>query len=237
MAVKEKYQDFNMAKLVSTQQFPRYDESVGRDDQGNYYNTPNKIRLPSVSRALKEFFPESEKSIQAWRKRVGEAEADRISATARNRGSSLHTLIEKYIHRQTDVGKVMPSTMSLFKQMYPILDKMITDVYLVEAPIWSYRYNLAGFVDTVGLYDNVLSTIDYKNSIKPKRYDWIENYFLQTTAYSLMIEEVYGTVITQNVIIIGVVESATPQIFFNDPQKMRNHKFFTERDKENENVN
>ena len=205
--------------------FERRDDAVGREN-GIYYNTPEKIRHPAITTAIKEFYPEKQKFLEEWRNRVGHDEADRISRTARNRGNALHDLIEKYIDDDSDVGKVMPSTMQLIKQIYPLLKEQLGDVYLKESPLWSHKYKLAGRIDALGNWNSVLSTIDWKNSIKPKLEEWVEDYKLQTAAYSFMIQEVYGVEITQNVIVIAVVESNEPQVFISDPRDYLNHPFF-----------
>jgi len=214
--------------MMSLPKFERRDDAVGRKN-GVYYNTPEGIRLPSVSKALSEFYPEKKVSLEEWRKRIGYEEADRISNVARNRGHQLHDLLEKYLIKSTDVGKITPTCFELFKQVKPIIDDNVGEVFLQEAPLWSHKYNLAGRIDLLTNWSSVLSTVDFKNSIKPKRLEWIQDYFLQTTAYSLMIEEVYGVKVTQNVILIAVVEDPSPQVFINNPQEMKNHEFFTSR--------
>lgn len=90
----------------------------------------------------------------------------------------------------------------MFEKTKPVLDK-INFIQCVEVPLWSKEYQIGGKVDTIGNYSNTLSVIDYKSSLKPKKREYIQNYFLQTTAYSLMFEERTRVSIDQIVIIVA----------------------------------
>jgi hypothetical protein len=108
--------------------------------------------------------------------------------------------------------KRTPDLIDSFLKIKPILDERLSVVHAQEAPLYSTHLGVAGRVDCVGVFDGKLSIIDYKTSMKPKRLDWIKNYFMQESAYSIMWEERTGMPITQLVTIISV-DNHEPQVF------------------------
>ena len=122
----------------------------------------------------------------------------------------------------------MPDAIAMFRSIQPLLDKSIEKIYMQEAPLWSNKYQLAGRVDCIATCLKKLSVIDFKTSMKPKKREWVEDYFLQGSAYSFMFEEMYNTKIEQVVLFVAVEESE-PQIFMDNPYKYINHNFFNER--------
>lgn len=179
-------------------------------DEGRKYRTPEGINLPSITTVLSIL---SRDSIAAWRKRVGEAEANRISHRASTRGTKVHEIIEKYIDNKEDYKDgYTPDIVSSFLDVKSILDDRIGRVYAQEAPLYSNHLGVAGRVDCVAEFDGKLSIIDFKTSLKPKRKDWVKNYFMQESAYAIMWEERTGQPIVQLVTIISV-DNAPPQVF------------------------
>ncbi len=179
-------------------------------DKGRQYKTPEGINLPSITTVLSIL---SRDSIAKWRARVGHAEANRISHRASTRGTSVHEIIEKYINNEESFKDgYTPDIISSFLDLKPILDDRIGRVYAQEAPLYSNHLGVAGRVDCVAEFDNQLSIIDFKTSMKPKRLEWIKNYFMQESAYAIMWEERTGRPITQLVTIISV-DNHEPQIF------------------------
>jgi len=179
-------------------------------ESGRIYKTPEGIGLPSITTVLSIL---SRDSIAKWRSRVGEAEANKISHRASTRGTRVHEICEKYVDNDPDYKEgYTPDIIESFMQLQPILDERLTKVYAQEAPLYSTHLGVAGRVDCVGIFDGKLSIIDYKTSMKPKRLDWIKNYFMQESAYAIMWEERTGMPITQLVTIISV-DNAEPQVF------------------------
>ena len=175
-----------------------------------YYVSPNGKHLPSVTTFLSHFKGDS---IAKWRKKVGEEEANKISARASRRGTKFHSLMESYISNQEGFldDKVMPDMRHAFNQFLPILDR-VDNVHYLETMLYSEILGLAGQVDCIAEYDGVPSIIDFKTSLKPKREDWILNYFEQCTCYSLMYEEMTGVQCKQLVVMIAV-DHHEPQVF------------------------
>lgn len=180
-------------------------------ESGRKYKTPEGIDLPSITTVLSIL---SRDSIAAWRKRVGDAEANKISTRASGRGTRVHEIIEKYIDNDENYRDgYTPDIIESFNVMKPVLDGLIGTVYAQEAPLYSNHLGVAGRVDCVAEFDGVLSIIDFKTSMKPKKRDWVKNYFMQETAYAIMWEERTGQPITQLVTLISVDGEDKPQIF------------------------
>lgn len=175
-----------------------------------YYVTPNGTKLPSVTTFLSHFKGDS---IAKWRRKVGEEEANKISARASRRGTKFHSLMESYISNQKGFlnEDVMPDMKQAFYDMQPIIDK-IDNVHYLETMLYSEAIGLAGQVDCIAEYDGVLSVIDFKTSLKSKKEEWILNYFEQCTAYSLMYEDMTGIQARQIVVLISV-DHEPPQVF------------------------
>jgi genome maintenance exonuclease 1 len=178
-------------------------------DGKRYYTLADGTRLPSVTTVLGA---QKKQAIMEWRKKVGEVEANKISKKATSRGTNLHTLCEKYLNNDTFYNKgSMPDALEMFKTIKPYLNK-IDNIHYQEAALWSKQLGMAGRVDCIAEYDGVLSVIDFKTSRRVKKRDDILDYFWQTTAYSLMYEEIIGTPIN-NLVIIMAVEDSAPLIF------------------------
>ena len=151
--------------------------------------------------------------LDAWRARVGEDKASKITTQAANRGTAVHELCENYLSNHEDFARrAMPSNILTFNSIRPILDQHIGKIYGIEHMMYSPTLKAAGTTDLIAEYDGVNSIIDFKTSLKPKREEWITNYFLQSTVYAMMVEEMYGISVPQFVIIIAV-DHEEPQVF------------------------
>jgi hypothetical protein len=180
-------------------------------DGKRFYLTPEGGIYPSMTTVLGEL---KKDVINKWRKRVGEEEANRISTQAARRGTNVHTMCEDYINNHDWYAKRrMPNEIEMFNSIKPILDERITDVVAQEVAMWSHHLNLAGRVDCIAKFDGKLSIIDFKTSSKPKKEEWIDNYFMQEAGYAIMYEELTGVPITNLVTIIAVEGGQEPQVF------------------------
>lgn len=186
------------------------DLSAKTGSTGRTYTTPDGNSYPSITTVLSIL---SREAIQAWRARVGEEEANKISRVASSRGTAVHDLLEKYVDNDPDFAKgVMPHVLQSFKDVQEQLDTRLTKVYSQEAPLYSNHLGLAGRVDCVGVWDGKNSIIDYKTSRKLKKKEWVKGYFMQCAAYAIMWEERTGMPITQLVVLIAV-DNEEPQVF------------------------
>jgi hypothetical protein len=195
-----------------------------------YYVSPNGVKLPSVTTFLSHFKGDS---IQKWRKKVGEEEANKISGRASRRGTKFHSLMESYINNEEGflTKDVMPDMRHAFNQFVPILDRL-ENVHYLETMLYSETLGLAGQVDCIAEFDSVPSIVDFKTSLRPKREDWILSYFEQCTCYSLMYEEMTGIKCKQIVVLISI-DHEEPQVFVKDrkdymPELARKIKQFRE---------
>lgn len=135
-----------------------------------------------------------------WRKRIGEAEANRITRRATSRGTATHSLIENHLlNKEVEFDK--PSPKMLFLQSKETL-KNINNIYALEESLYSEELGVAGTVDCIAEYNGELSIIDFKTAEKPKPRDWIENYFVQAAAYACMFFERTGIPVKKLVIIM-----------------------------------
>lgn len=178
-------------------------------DGKRHYVTPEGV-FPSVTTVLSR--KTSKQSLDEWRARVGEEEANRVMKLATDRGTAVHNICENYILNKEYRKGVMPTYMHTFLQIKPYLDLNVGSVYAVEAPLWSSRLKTAGRTDLLAGWQGVNSIIDFKTSKRPKKEEYIENYFIQATCYSLMAEERTNLKFPQIVIVIAV-DHEDPQIF------------------------
>jgi len=188
--------------------YPKSIRSLINDER--HYDI-GKEKLPSVTTILSATkSDEAKESIARWKAKVGEDEATRVKDTAASRGSNMHLHLEKYIlgtgHKDlTDEGQVAGDMAQV------IIDKGLCDV----SEIWGSEVTLyypglyAGATDLVGVYDYENSIVDFKQSNRPKRKEWIEDYFMQLGAYAMAHNYVYDSDITQ-----GVILMCTPDNYF-----------------------
>lgn len=177
---------------------------------GRTYITPEGNKYPSITTILSE---RSKEGIKAWRKRVGEEAANKISTQAATRGTAVHTLAEDYLNNKEDWSKgAMPANIFSFSQIKPILDKHVNNIWAQEVPLYSDKFMVAGRVDCIAEYDGELCIIDFKTARKPKKEEWITNYFIQASFYAAAFYERTGIAIKKFAIII-TVDGSEPQVF------------------------
>jgi genome maintenance exonuclease 1 len=179
-------------------------------DNGRFYTTPSGEILPSITTVLSV---QNKSGLDAWRKRVGEEEANRVMNQASLRGTAVHQLAEDYVNNEKDWKKgAMPANLFTFNTIKPLLDKHLNNVWIQEAPLYSERLSVAGRVDCIAEWDGVLSIIDYKTSKRPKKREYVESYFIQEAAYAAMFLERTGVPIKQIVTVIAVDDNE-PQVY------------------------
>ena len=156
------------------------------------------VKMPSITSVISW---RNKDKFKAWRKKVGEQEANNITRKATHRGTDAHTLIEEYLNNEDTYTKVLPLSEYLFKQAKPDLDR-IDNIVCQEQALYSTQIGIAGSVDCVAEFDGELSIIDFKTSAKPKPREWIEDYFVQCAAYACMLYEMKGIMVKKFVIIM-----------------------------------
>ena len=173
-------------------------------DGKRHYEINGIEKLPSVTTILKATEPdEKRESLQAWRDRVGEAEATRIVDSAGARGTAMHKILEKYIIEEgyldlTNVGK---EAHNMAMQVIQNGLSNVTEFYGSECTLY-YPGLYAGQTDLIATHKGDMAVIDFKQTNKPKKREWIEDYCLQLAAYGMAHDFVYKTAITKAVIMM-----------------------------------
>lgn len=177
-------------------------------DGKRLYATPDGKKLPSVTTILDRTKPMEERvALENWRKRVGHEQAQAITTEAANRGTRMHNYLEHYV--KTGEHKERPSNpfaWASHAMAETVIDQGLANVdefWGVEVPLY-FPGLYAGTTDGSGVHLGQDSILDYKQTNKPKKEEWINNYKLQLVAYALAHNEVYGTNIRKGVILMCV---------------------------------
>ena len=206
--MKEKYEMKSFSHTPSTKTLPEI--STETINGKRFYVTPEGKKYPSITTVLSG---RSKEGINRWRKSVGDDVANQIMRSAAKRGTAVHQLVEDYLNNEELSNQdVLP--LALFSILKPELDD-INNIALQEGGLYSDKWGIAGRVDCIAEYKGKLSVIDFKTSTKEKKEEWVENYFIQGSAYCEMYEERFNQEINQVVILI-VTECGAVQSFIKD---------------------
>ena len=182
----------------------KYPKSSRSLIEGNRHYDISNEKLPSVTTIISLTQSEEKKqSLEQWRKRVGEQEAENIKNTAATRGTLMHSFLEYYVRGEklldtTDEGQAASGMGQI------IIDQGLRDM----EEVWGSEVTLfypglyAGSTDLCGVYGGRESIVDFKQTNKPKRREWIEDYFVQLGAYAMAHDVVYRTCVDQGVILM-----------------------------------
>jgi len=187
--------------------YPKSSRSV-EDGMRKYLFGEDK--LPSVTSILNATKSEEDKaSLELWKQRVGEVEANKIKTEASSRGTSMHSYIEDFLRGR--INESFFESNEQYKNMAKeIIEKGIKgkleEIYGMETTL-HYPEKYAGTADLVGIYQGKETIIDFKQSNKPKKVDYIQDYFLQLGAYTLAHNVVYKSNITSGVILLCTVDN------------------------------
>jgi len=178
------------------------------EDGKRFYVTPNG-NYPSVTTVLGSL---NKKWLYEWRKRVGEEEANRVSARASGRGTRLHSICEKYIMNEEVFCEGQPPFVEdMFKSIQKYID-YVDVIYGSETPVYSNQLKTAGRMDLFCGIRGEKFILDFKTSSRKKSENSITDYFLQCTAYSMMIRELTGIEVPKMIILMAV-EDDDPLVF------------------------
>lgn len=193
-------------KQITTPEGRRYTDEDGTE-----------FAYPSITTVLGDTADKS--GLLAWRKRVGEAQANAVSRAATTRGTSMHKLCERYLKNEpTDAP--MPSGdedkdflnvltgdwtagQLMFAHIRPALEKL-NNIRALESALYSHKIGIAGTVDCIAEHNGELAIVDFKTSKRPKRRDMIEDYFMQGAFYFMAYNELTGEMPKKIVIMISV---------------------------------
>ncbi len=186
-------------------------EAVSKDGV-RFYPIPGADKYyPSITSITSfknaEFF-------KSWRARIGEEEANRITARTTQRGTAFHSITEDYINGVLNLDSYLennPLSVRMFQSAKSELNR-INKIHCLETFLYSHYLGLAGRVDCIGEFDGELAVIDFKTSTKLKQESYIEHYFVQETAYAAMFLERSGIEVKKIVTLIATEEGST-QVF------------------------
>jgi len=189
----------------------KYPKSIRETLKGVRHYDVNDEKLPSVTTILQATQSlEKAESLARWASRVGQVEADRIKNTAAKRGTAMHSYLETYLQggKVLDLRDVGREASSMAETIIAKGFNDLEEVWGVECTL-HYPGLYAGQTDMCGIYQGRESIIDFKQTNKPKKAEWIDDYKLQLVAYATAHDQVYGTKIEQ-----GVILMCTPDNFF-----------------------
>ena len=172
------------------------------------YVTPEGNVYPSITSILGS---QPKPGIEEWKEKVGYQEANKIMKESAALGTMVHSLCEDYLYNEK-LQCEDQEAISVFNRLRFLLGN-IDNIYGIEVPLHSDILKVAGTADCVAEYNGVLSVIDFKTSRKPKREDWIEDYFIQAFFYSAAFFEMTGALPEQIVILVAVRNSFEVQVF------------------------
>lgn len=172
------------------------------DGKKRLYEAPDGSRMPSVTTILDATSDKTH--LIAWRKRVGEQKAKQITQEAAGVGTSMHGFLEHYTK-----GEELPNKTNLVHvQGRKMAEVVIQDGLSKVDEVWGSEVHLyypdlyAGTTDLVGVHNGVPAIMDFKQTNKPKKEEWIDNYKLQGAAYALAHNHIYETDISKIVIMM-----------------------------------
>ena len=178
------------------------DESTGK----RLYLTPTGHKVPSVTTILDKTKPaEAREALANWRKAVGEQKAQAITTEAANRGTRMHKFLEDYVKGEPLKESVSnPYAQQSLKMAKIVIThglSFVNEVWGSEVPLY-FPELYAGTTDCVGMHQGDPAILDFKQTNKPKKREYIDDYFIQLTAYALAHNEVHGTNIRKGVILM-----------------------------------
>jgi len=190
----------------------RLDES----NRSHMYILSSGKRLTSVTTMINQTISEEKKlGLQNWKQKIGVSVADYIFSESAIIGIETHKLNQNYINMIESNEKYHLLSYAHHGNFIPYLDK-ITNVYGVESKLFSEKLGLAGTADLIAEYDGKLSIIDYKTKRSSQAPEWMTDYFIQITAYSVMWQELTNQKIEQ-LVILASSEQNTIQEFIGLP--------------------
>lgn len=175
------------------------------------YVTPEGKEYPSVTTVLGS---QPKPELEAWKRSIGEEEAERVSKRATHKGTIIHEMCEYYLENKLEERQEQYNFINYmgFNPLKKILDERVDNVVDTELMLYSDRLESAGTIDLIAEFDGKLSIIDFKTSNDIKYESQIKDYFMQSSAYAYMMNEHFGTQI-EDVVILMTVEGGDSLIF------------------------
>ena len=200
----------NIGRKIPKSDRYTYVDASRIEDQGTRLYDVNGTRLPSVTTVLGR--TKNQQFLKEWKAKVGEAEAERIKNVSSSRGTAMHKFLEHYI-----LGTGYDDLTELGQKAKTMAQKVI-DVGLTPVDEWYgsevtlyYPGLYAGSTDLVCSHNGVETVVDFKQANRPKKKEWIEDYYLQIAAYAMAHVYVHNSKIEQ-----GVIMVCTPDLYYQE---------------------
>ena len=179
-------------------------------DGVRYYTLPSGKKAPSIT-SITSFY--NRQTFINWRKKVGEEQANKITKVATDRGTKFHDLVEKYLLNKdiNSIKDVLPTTKARLIAARESLNN-IDNIHALEKPLYSEYFGIAGRVDCIAEYEGELAVIDFKTSKKIKPEKWLQNYFVQETAYACMYYEMTG-ISVKKIVTLMVADNGAVKVY------------------------
>ena len=210
MGEKDLEEYHNIGKAIKLKEKYTYVDATRIEEHGTRLYDVNGSRLPSVTTILGA--TKDQQFLKDWKAKVGEKEAERIKNHSSRRGTSMHKFLESYV---TGVG--YDDLTELGQEAKPMAEKVIEiglapveEYYGSEVTLY-YPGLYAGSTDLVCNHNGLESIVDFKQSNRPKKKEWVEDYYLQIAAYAMAHDYVHGSKIRQ-----GVIMMCTPDLYYQE---------------------
>jgi len=180
------------------------------DDEGGRTYDVGGTKLPSVTSILSR--TKDQGFIKRWKAKVGEEQAEAIKNHSSKRGTAMHKFIEAYV-----LGKGYEDLTPIGHEARPMANKMIENSLLPISEYYGSEVTLyypglyAGSTDLVCRHNGMDTIVDYKQANKPKREEWIEDYYMQIAAYAMAHDYIHGSSIEQ-----GIIMVCTPDLYLQE---------------------
>ena len=219
----------NLDKLKGLKKSHKYSYIQGKQvtnvDTGTRYYDFQGMRLPSVTTVLAN--TKNQSYLTAWKNKVGHEKAEAIKNLSSKRGTAMHKFLESHIQ-----GVGYDDITPIGREAKPMAQKIIEEGLLSVSKYYGSEVMLhypglyAGSTDLVCLHNGMETIVDYKQSNRPKREEWIEDYYLQIAAYAMAHDYVYKSKIRQGIIMVCTPDCYYQEFKFKDGELRRwKHEF------------
>ena len=207
-----------------------YTPATATTDRGSRTYDVQGMHLPSVTTVLAK--TKDQTYLTRWRKKVGQEEAERIFNLSSKRGTAMHKFLEKHIKGTgyDDLTEIGIEAKAMANKIINDALPPITEYYGSEVTV-HYTGLYAGSTDLVCLHNDMETIVDFKQSNRPKKQEWVADYCLQIAAYAMAHDYIYGSRIRQGVIMVCTPDLYLQEFRFQDAEMREwRHKFLARLD-------
>ena len=178
-----------------------YAELKRQDGDSRLYLTPDGEALPSVTTILGK--TKDKTFLKKWRQKVGEKKAEQIIRDSAQIGTALHLYIERFVNGEQykDLTKIGIQAEKMAKKIIDESFKDLTEIWGSEVHLY-YPGRYAGTTDMIGVYKGRPTIIDFKQTNRPKKREWVQDYLMQLSAYAVAHNKLFNTEIDQGVVLM-----------------------------------